>query len=161
MNVSLSIALYEAAQVPAPVDPAGQADAAAGVSVPPLAQSHWRPGTAPARGNPVKWRARRCALCCGMAGNLSPAAQGRIAELQLMEMKVQRVHGMVELYATAKTNPDQYVLPMTRQFTRLKQELMGMGLDSMSQLAGPWKSRRSEACRRARKRGSSGKASAR
>jgi hypothetical protein len=71
-----------------------------------------------------------------MAGNLSPAAQGKIAELQLMEMKVQRAHGMVELFATAKTNPDQYVLPMTRQFTRLKQELMGMGLDSMSQLAG-------------------------
>lgn len=71
-----------------------------------------------------------------MAGKLSPAAQGRIADLQLLESKVQRVHGLVELFATARANADQYLIPMTRQFARLKIELMGMGLDAMSQLAG-------------------------
>jgi hypothetical protein len=40
------------------------------------------------------------------------------------------------MYATARTNPEQYLLPMSRQFMRLKMEFMGAGLDAMSQLAG-------------------------
>jgi hypothetical protein len=71
-----------------------------------------------------------------MAGKLSPAAQGKLADLQMLENKVQRVHGLVELFATAKVKQDQYLLPMARQFTRLKMEFMGAGLDAMSQLAG-------------------------
>jgi hypothetical protein len=71
-----------------------------------------------------------------MAGNLSPAAQGKLADMQMLEAKVQRAHGLVELYATAKVKQDEYILPLTRQFTRLKMEFMGAGLDAMSQLAG-------------------------
>jgi hypothetical protein len=71
-----------------------------------------------------------------MAGKLSPAAQGKLADLQLLENKVQRVHGLVELFATVNTRQDQYLLPIARQFTRLKMEFMGAGLDAMSQLAG-------------------------
>jgi hypothetical protein len=71
-----------------------------------------------------------------MAGNLSPAAQGKLADMQMLEAKVQRAHGLVELYATAKVKQEQYLLPLARQFTRLKMEFMGAGLDAMSQLAG-------------------------
>ncbi|HSJ25172.1 MAG TPA: hypothetical protein VK929_10910 [Longimicrobiales bacterium] len=71
-----------------------------------------------------------------MAGKLSPAAQGRLNDLALLQDKVQRVHGLVEQYATVRTNPDQYLLPMSRVFSQLKMNFMGAGLDAMSQLAG-------------------------
>jgi hypothetical protein len=71
-----------------------------------------------------------------MAGKISPAAQGRINDLGLLLDKVHRAHGLVELFATTKANPDQYLLPLTRVFTQLKMQFMGAGLDAMSQLAG-------------------------
>ncbi|CAN5647864.1 hypothetical protein BH23GEM10_BH23GEM10_16730 [soil metagenome] len=71
-----------------------------------------------------------------MAGKLSPAAQVRLATLKEFTPRVQHVYGLVELYATAKTNPDQYLLPMSRAFSRLKLQLMGVGLDTLSQLCG-------------------------
>jgi hypothetical protein len=71
-----------------------------------------------------------------MAGKLSPSAQGRLAIVNEFVNRVQRVHGLVEQYATSKTNPDQYVMSMTRGFGQLKMLFMGAGLDSMSQLCG-------------------------
>lgn len=73
-----------------------------------------------------------------MAGKLSPAAQMKLATLQQMGDKVQTVYGMVERYATTR-NPAQaeaLSIPLRRAFGRLKLELMAVGLDSMSQLAG-------------------------
>jgi len=71
-----------------------------------------------------------------MAGKLSASAQVRLATLHDFEMRVQRVHGLVEQYATAKNKPDQYLLPIARMFQQLKLQFMGAGLDSMSQLCG-------------------------
>jgi hypothetical protein len=72
-----------------------------------------------------------------MAGkNVSPSAQGRLAILNEFAARVQRVHGLVELYATSKSNPDQYQMAITRGFGQLKMQLMGAGLDAMSQLCG-------------------------
>jgi hypothetical protein len=71
-----------------------------------------------------------------MAGKLSPSASGKLAILSEFSNRVQRVHGLVEQYATNKTNPDQYVMAMTRGFSQLKMMFMGAGLDSMSQLCG-------------------------
>jgi hypothetical protein len=71
-----------------------------------------------------------------MAGKMSPSAQGKLAALNEFSLRVQRVHGLVEQYASSKTNPDQYLMPMTRGFAQLKMQFMGAGLDSMSQLCG-------------------------
>lgn len=67
---------------------------------------------------------------------MSPAALGKLAILNEFSNRVQRVHGLVEQYASSKTNPDQYVMPMTRGFGQLKMLFMGAGLDAMSQLCG-------------------------
>jgi hypothetical protein len=71
-----------------------------------------------------------------MAGNISPAAQGRLNDLALLLDKVHRAHGLVEQYAAAKVKQDQHLLPLTRVFQQLKMHFMGAGLDGMSQLAG-------------------------
>jgi hypothetical protein len=73
-----------------------------------------------------------------MSGNLSPAAQVKLATLQQVSDRVQHVHGLVERFATTRDprQAEQYAQPMKRAFGRLKIELMGMGLDSLSQLAG-------------------------
>src|SRR5690606_23178383 len=67
---------------------------------------------------------------------LSPSAQARLSTLNEFVARVQRVHGLVEQYATSKANPEQYVLPMTRGFGQLKMMFMGAGFDSLSQLCG-------------------------
>ncbi|HEX6133675.1 MAG TPA: hypothetical protein VFZ24_06925 [Longimicrobiales bacterium] len=67
---------------------------------------------------------------------LSPTAVARLSVLNEFLSRVQRVHGLVEQYATNRTNPDQYLMPMTRAFSKLKLQFMGAGFDSMSQLCG-------------------------
>jgi hypothetical protein len=73
-----------------------------------------------------------------MSGKLSPAAQLKLATLKQVSDKVQHVHGLVERFATAREprQAEQYALPMKRAFGRLKIELVGVGLDRLSQLAG-------------------------
>jgi hypothetical protein len=71
-----------------------------------------------------------------MAGKMSPSAAGKLAALNEFSLRVQRVYGLVEQYASSKTNPDQYLMPMTRAFSQLKLQFMGAGLDTMSQLCG-------------------------
>lgn len=70
-----------------------------------------------------------------MAGKLSPSAQVRLATLKEFTPRVQHVYGLVELFASAP-NPEQYALPLGRAFGRLKLQLMGVGLDPLSQLCG-------------------------
>jgi hypothetical protein len=62
----------------------------------------------------------------------------KMAALRTMADKVQHVHGMVEKYAAEKNAKlaDRMSQPMKRAFGKLKLDLMGAGLDSMSQLAG-------------------------
>jgi hypothetical protein len=71
-----------------------------------------------------------------MAGKLSSNAQVQLATLQGFAARVARVHGLVEQYASAKVNSDQYVSPMQRTFGQLKLQFMGVGLDTLSQLCG-------------------------
>ena len=73
-----------------------------------------------------------------MAGKLSPHAQMKLASLQAMSDKVQRVYGLVERFAAAREprQAEMLALPVRRAFGRLKLELMGAGLDTLSQLAG-------------------------
>jgi hypothetical protein len=73
-----------------------------------------------------------------MTGPLSPTAQQRLTELRRMGDRIQTVHGMVERFAVTRdaSQAELLGLPMKRAFGRLKLELLGLGLDSMSQLAG-------------------------
>jgi hypothetical protein len=68
--------------------------------------------------------------------NLSPGARARIAELSTLIDKVHRAHSLVEQYAAAKVNSEQFLLPLARQLTQLKMHFMAAGFDAMSQLAG-------------------------
>ncbi|MFP4623699.1 MAG: hypothetical protein ACLFRX_05920 [Gemmatimonadota bacterium] len=73
-----------------------------------------------------------------MAGKLSPQAQMKVATLQAMADKVQHVYGLVERYAATRDprQAEMLAMPMKRAFGKLKIELMGSGLDTLSQLAG-------------------------
>ena len=71
-----------------------------------------------------------------MAGKLSSNAQVKLASLQDFSARVSRVHGLVEQFASSKTNPDQYLMPMQRLFGQLKLAFMGAGFDTLSQLCG-------------------------
>jgi hypothetical protein len=71
-----------------------------------------------------------------MAGKLSAGANLKIIEIGEFLTKVARVHGLVEMYATARNNPGQYELPAMRALQQLKLQFMGAGFDSMSQLCG-------------------------
>jgi hypothetical protein len=71
-----------------------------------------------------------------MAGVLSPRAQLQINALGELLTKVQRVHALVEQYAAARVNQDQFAMPLKRALERLKLEFMGTCQDALSQLAG-------------------------
>ena len=60
----------------------------------------------------------------------------KLAILNEFATRVQRVHGLVEMYATAKMNADQYLMPIQRAFGQLKMQFMGAGMDPLSQLCG-------------------------
>jgi hypothetical protein len=70
--------------------------------------------------------------------NLSPAALQKMATLHHMTERVRHLHGLVERFATTRDPKlaEPLVQPMKRAFGRLKLELSGAGLDSLSQLAG-------------------------
>lgn len=73
-----------------------------------------------------------------MAGKLSSQAQTRLASLAAMADKVQHVHGLTERFAATRDprQAEAMTPPLKRAFGRLKLELLGAGLDSMSQLSG-------------------------
>jgi hypothetical protein len=70
--------------------------------------------------------------------NLSPAALQKLATLHHMTERVHHLHGLVERFATTRDPKlaEPLVQPMKRAFGRLKLELSGAGLDSLSQLVG-------------------------
>lgn len=73
-----------------------------------------------------------------MAGKHSPQATQKLATLQTMLDRVQAVYGQVERYAATR-DPEQaqaLTMPLRRALDKLKLDLMGAGLDSLSQLAG-------------------------
>lgn len=73
-----------------------------------------------------------------MAGKLSGKAQSRLNTVRLMTDKVQHVYSLVERFAATRDQKqaEQAAPPLKRAFGRLKLDLMGAGLDAMSQLAG-------------------------
>jgi hypothetical protein len=71
-----------------------------------------------------------------MAGKMSPTANLAVLEIGEFLTKVARVHGLVEHYATAKTNPGMYEMPAMRAVQQLKLQFMGAGFDTLSQLCG-------------------------
>jgi hypothetical protein len=75
-------------------------------------------------------------LSSRMPVKISPSARGRLSELALLQEKVQRAHGLVEQYAAARANHEQFVHPVVRAFSQLKLHFMAAGLDTLSQLAG-------------------------
>ncbi|HUE77995.1 MAG TPA: hypothetical protein VMM83_08645 [Longimicrobiales bacterium] len=73
-----------------------------------------------------------------MAGKLSGKAQSQLNTLRLMADKVQHVYGLVERFAATRDakQAEQAAPPLKRALGRLKLDLMGAGLDALSQLAG-------------------------
>jgi hypothetical protein len=73
-----------------------------------------------------------------MAGMMSPQAQMKLATLQAVLDKVQHVYSMVERFAGTKDprQAEMLAMPLKRAFGKLKIDLMGAGLDTLSQLAG-------------------------
>ena len=67
---------------------------------------------------------------------MSPTANLAVLEIGEFLTKVARVHGLVEHYATAKTNPGMYEQPAMRAVQQLKLQFMGAGFDTLSQLCG-------------------------
>jgi hypothetical protein len=65
---------------------------------------------------------------------MSPTANLAVIEIGEFLTKVARVHGLVEHYATAKTNPGMYEMPAMRAVQQLKLQFMGAGFDTLSQL---------------------------
>jgi len=71
-----------------------------------------------------------------MAGKVSAAAAGKLAHIELLQKKLQNVHGLVEQFAAAKVNQNVLCQPIQRGLTGLKREFMGAGLDALCQTAG-------------------------
>src|SRR5688572_25968217 len=67
---------------------------------------------------------------------LSAVANGKIAAIGDVLMKVQRLHGQVEAYATARQNQESLIGPVKNGFGALKRQMMGAGMDGIAQLAG-------------------------
>jgi hypothetical protein len=81
------------------------------------------------------WPGRRIRYLGGMA-KMSARANLQVIEIGEFITKVARVHGLVEQYAAAKNNVQQYELPAMRAVQQLKMRFMGAGFDSLSQLCG-------------------------
>ena len=71
-----------------------------------------------------------------MAGKLSPSAALQVAELESFSPKVLRLNTLVEQYAVAKVNTEQTTSSLKRAADQLKLQLMGVGLEAMSQICG-------------------------
>ena len=71
-----------------------------------------------------------------MAGKLSPSAALQVAELESFSPKVMRLNTLVEQYAVARANTEQTTSSLKRAADQLKLQLMGVGLEAMSQICG-------------------------
>ncbi|NJD09753.1 MAG: hypothetical protein FIB01_04680 [Gemmatimonadetes bacterium] len=67
---------------------------------------------------------------------LTPVAQQKIIQLADYQLKVQRLHGLVEQYATARVDAKLMEPPLRRAAEQLKVLFTGAGYGPMAQLAG-------------------------
>jgi hypothetical protein len=67
---------------------------------------------------------------------MSPVAQQKLVQLGDFQLRLQRLHGLVEQYATSRTNPLLLEGPIRRTAEQLKASFMGAGYAPMAQLAG-------------------------
>jgi hypothetical protein len=71
-----------------------------------------------------------------MEWKLTPVAQQKLIQISDFQLRVQRLHGLVEQYATARINPTLYEGPIRRTADQLKILFNGAGYGPMAQLAG-------------------------
>jgi hypothetical protein len=71
-----------------------------------------------------------------MAGKLSPRERERLSNLEILQTRVQHVHGLVERFAAEREDVTPHIVAIRRAFSRLKLELSGMGFDTMAQICG-------------------------
>lgn len=71
-----------------------------------------------------------------MHWKLNPAAQQKLILLSDFMTRVHRLHGLVEQYATTRTNPQVLEAPIRRACEQLKQSFLGAGYGPLAQLAG-------------------------
>jgi len=71
-----------------------------------------------------------------MEWKLSPVAQQKLIQIADFQLRVQRLHGLVEQYATIRANPVLLEAPIRRASEQLKISFMGAGYGAMSQVAG-------------------------
>jgi len=70
-----------------------------------------------------------------MAPKLSPQAQAKLAMLDELDQKVQKIYGLVEQFAAARDGQDVLSHSLKRGFGRLKLAFLGQGMDQLAQLA--------------------------
>jgi hypothetical protein len=66
---------------------------------------------------------------------VDPVTAMKLAALNELGQKVQRVHGLVEQFAAAQSGHDALAQPLKRAFRQLKMAFTGAGLDSLAQIA--------------------------
>jgi len=66
---------------------------------------------------------------------LTPVAQQKLLQISDFQLRVQRLHGMVEQYATAKVNASLHEAPIRRAAEHLKITLIGAGYAQLAQVA--------------------------
>jgi len=71
-----------------------------------------------------------------MEWKLTPVAQQKLLQIADFQLRVQRLHGLVEQYATARTNPTLLEPPIRRASEQLKIAFLGAGYGVLSQAAG-------------------------
>ena len=74
-----------------------------------------------------------------MAGNLSPIAQQKLAQLEIYKPRVAHLHTLVETYVAAKTNQETILAAVKRAADTLKLSFLTAGFEPMSQTCrGIW-----------------------
>jgi hypothetical protein len=71
-----------------------------------------------------------------MEWKLTPVAQQKLVQIADFQLRVQKLHGLVEQYATARMNPMLYEAPIRRAAEQLKITFLGAGYAPLSQVAG-------------------------
>jgi hypothetical protein len=71
-----------------------------------------------------------------MAGRMSAAAALKVAELESFVPKILRLNALVETYASAGAHTETQQSSLKRAADQLKLQLIGVGLDQLSQLSG-------------------------
>jgi hypothetical protein len=65
---------------------------------------------------------------------IGPQARQRLADLEVLQNRIQHLHGLVERFVAERNDPDQHIAALRRSLVRMKTELTGAGLDAMAQV---------------------------